>query len=260
MQGDIVLQYRRVGETYTGTIGIPDEHYASAMGIDAADANELPDHRIVFDSLNFREMMLEVYRWLQLVPTAGLLIQRMERPGLMPVQLAPDMLELLREDPVRYIEMHSIPPRTIDLRTGTKRLSALAAGERSDIPKTTGLRAGVDTMAAAFGETIYLKMRDKLVEHPATGRWVSFREIEQFLGSHNAEIVFPGERRTGWITVPLKELLATTTAKFYLPREWNTYGSWITKEQLTEMYEHFIDEKGVLLCRSEVPIVPSPQG
>lgn len=245
MQGDIVLSYRRIGETYTGVLQVP----------------ETEDSRVVFENKTYSEIMLETYRWLVQYPDAGLVIQRTEREGLMPIQLAPDMLELLRADPVRYIRMHSIAPRTIDLRSGSKRTSALVAGEKYDIPKTTGLRAGCDTMAAAFGETIYLRMNNKLIEHPATGRWVSFVEVERFIGTHNVELLITNdERGAGWATTPLKDLLATAASKFYLPREWNTHGSWITREQLNEMCEHFIDEKGVLLCRSEVPIVPSPQG
>jgi len=239
MQDDtLVLHYQRNGLFYDGYVKTPDTE----------------DSRVPFEQYDFSQMMMMVHALLLDYHKLGLTIRRGENQSLMPIQLAPDMVELLRVDPARYIKMHSIPPRTVDLRSKEKqRVSALVSNERYVIPKSTGLRAGLDTLAAAFGETIYLRMRNTFIEHPGTGRWSKLKEIERYIGTANWELLVTDDtKHAGWVTVPLKDLLATTTNKFYLPREWNTHGGWITREQLNELHAQFVEEKGALLCQSEV--------
>lgn len=235
---DLVLVYRRLNLAYDGFVKTP----------------ETEESRVVFEQCDFHKMMWMVHDLLLHYPDSGLQIQRSESANLMPIHLQADMLELLRTDPSRYIQMHSIPPRTVDLRSSPKRKSALSEATNYVMPRTIGLRAGCDTLAAAFGETIYLRMRQARVEHPATGRWVRLHEIEEFIGSqHNIEVVITKEAaEVGWVTIRLIELLATKADRFYLPREWNVSGPWITREQLNELHQQFLEEKGALICHSEV--------
>ena len=222
----VKLSYRREGEAYVGSID----------GIE-------------FDGLSFAEMMLKVHERLLVLPSAVLSIQRMERPGLLPVQVPSDMLRILRDEPSRYIQMLSIPPRRVDLTAGKKRTSRLVAGESYVMPKSSGLRAGYATLAESFGDVVYLRMQSTKIESPQTGRWITFDELESWLGLHTVTIICIGD---GIAEVKVSSLLATGAERFYLPREWNTYGNWITKAQLDEMYRHFVKEREELSCPLEV--------
>lgn len=223
MQDDVLVSYRRVGFEYTGDVdGEP------------------------FAGKSFAAMMTLVHTRLLELPEAGLVMRRTEREGLLPVRIDDGKVELLRTDPARYIEMHTVAPVTIDMSGGLKGQRALARGEHAVIPKTSGIRAGYDTIAEAFGEVVYARSRNNNVESPKDGRWVSLDTLERWLGVAPAEIISPD---LGWIGIHIADLLKTTNSRFYLPREWNPYRSWITREQLMELLEQFEEEK-VSLCQS----------
>lgn len=234
MSDNVILEYCRVGEFYDGEV-----------------RTQVARKR--FEHATFSDMMQEVHGWLLGNPAFGLSIQRTDRDGLMPVQLPRDALELLRTDPLRYIKLHSVSPRVVDLRSkSNQRVSALVAGERYTMPKATGLRAGCRTLAAAFGETIYLRMRNTFIEHPGTGRWIKYPELERTLGTTKMELLITDDSKgMGWATIPLNDLLATKFDRFYLPRDWNPYGGWITRKQLDELHAQFVEEKGAMLCHLE---------
>ena len=235
MSNDVELTYKRVGEAYDGTIG--------SSGVEPS---------LLFEGWGFARMMTEVYKFLVATPEAGLLIKRTDREGLLPAQLEPQLLHLLRTDPVSYIKANTVPDRMLDLR-GAQRTSKLAASEGHAVPKTTGLRHGFDTLADAFGEMVYTKARPSrpgqpqwLFEHPATGRWADLSTIEHWLGSHDTE-VRPTGNSSGWLLIKVKLLLNTNAERFYYPREWNDFGSWITKEQLKMKLEQFRKDKAKCL-------------
>jgi len=217
MPVDVVLSYRRAGTLYQGNLdGQP------------------------FSEKDFAAMMSLVHLRLLEFPESGLTFQRTDREGLLPIKITDDLVRLLREDPAQYIRMHSVAPVRIDL---TGRTSALAARARTVLPKTSGIRAGYDTIADAFGEVVYARFRNCNVESPESGRWVILGEVEKWLGqSVNAET-------PGWVSFKVADLLATTSLRFYLPREWNPYHGWITKEQLAKLLEQFLEERSAL-CQS----------
>lgn len=205
MKSNVELCYRRVGLRYTGEID-----------------------GVVFMDKTFAEMMMLVHARLLEYPECGLHISRTERPGLFPVQLEPELLRLLREDPQQYIERHTIPDRVADLRS-PDRLSRLAAPYQ--VPRG-GLRSGHDTLADAFGDSLYLRRRAGKVEDPCTGRWCEVSEMTPPFAVQSSAV-------QGWLVIATSDLLQSTATRFYLPREWNESGSWITKERLQEMYDQF---------------------
>jgi hypothetical protein len=213
-----------VGEAYVGKV----EHSA---GVET------------FSGSSFAGMMLLVSHILWQEPGAGLLIQRTDREGMLPVQLEPALLQMLRNDPEGYIKANTIAPRTIDLRK--ERTSALAA--KHETPRYGGLRSGLNTLADAFGEVIYAKAKKWAggvwrYEHPATGRWSDLPTIEYWLQSHDTEVQ-PLDDKTGWLLLSVEQLLKVAAERYYFPREWNEFGSWITKEQLRQKLEQFRKEK-----------------
>lgn len=217
MSEDIRLTYRRVGLTYTGTI----------------------DH-VAFDGLSFAEMMTRAHYALVAKPQAGLLLQRVDRDGLLPVQFDTESLELLRTDAQKYIDMHTIdaPVRVV---VNEPRVSTATA------PASSSLRVGHDTLAAAFGDRVYLRSKNSMlgtcVEHPATGRWVDLDALGEWSSILDTATFVYQPGGFGWVVVSVTSLLATNSDKFYLPREWNPHGIWISKDQLRAMHEQFIKEK-----------------
>lgn len=208
MKPNVELTYRRVGLSYTGTID----------GVE-------------FLNKTFEEMMLLVHSRLLECPDYGLLISRTERPGLFPVQLEPELLQLLLTDPQQYIQRHTLPDRVADLRS-PDRVSKLAAPYQ---PPRGGLRSGHDTLADAFGDSVYLRMRSCRVENPCTGRWCTVSELAETCGLKGRQL----DLVAGWVVIATADLLRSNATRFYLPREWNKSGAWITKAQLQEMYDQF---------------------
>lgn len=228
MSDDVKLKYKRVGELYQGSITI-------------AGATDF-----TFAGYTYAAMMTQVHRILVDCPReAGVLIARTDREGLLPAKLEPALLKLLREDPVAFIRANTIPDRVIDLRDGKK--SALSTNDSAQVPRTSGLRHGLDTLADAFGEVLYAKARPMTggfwrYEHPATGRWTDLSTIEHWLGSHSTEVQRVNDS-AGWLLISAELLLKTRTERFYYPREWNEFGSWITREQLQTKLEQFRKDK-----------------
>lgn len=209
MQSNVDLSHRRVGLHYTGEID----------GVE-------------FMHKTFEEMMLLVHSRLLECPGYGLRITRTERAGLFPVQLEPELLKLLVDDPLLYIQKHMTPDRSVDLRSPPRRVSKLA--EPYSVPRG-GLRTGHDTLAEAFGDSVYLRLRAGKVENPCTGRWCSILELDDDCNLKGRSVLLV----TDWLVLATVDLLKSSATKFYLPREWNESGSWISKERLQEMYNQF---------------------
>jgi hypothetical protein len=226
MLDNVKLTYKRVGDSYEGVLeGGPE------------------DQPLTFSGFSFAIMMTNTHRLLMLHPEAGLFIKRTDRDGLLLSQLEPALLQLLRTDPVAYIKANSLPDRVLDLR-GPQRTSKLAKSDDHVVPRSTGLRHGHDTLADAFGEVVYARMKGALMEHPATGRWADLRTIEHWFGSHDTELqIVDNDKKSGWLLLKVELLLKTHAERFYYPREWNEFGSWITREQLQAKLDQFRKEK-----------------
>lgn len=226
MSFEIKLEYRRNDTTYAGTLISSNE---SALNYG-------------FDGLSFAEMMRLVSVELVKHPDADVLFQRTDRIGLMPVRLAPDMSLLLRTDPEKYIQSHSLPDRTVDLR-GSGRTSKLA--EKYVVPKTGAIRSGHATLADAFGLVIYLKAQKGHIEHPHTGRWCTYPRVMEDLHLHELTTV-PGTSAGDWVLVGIADLIKSNAERYYLPRAWNVDGLWITHEKLTAKYNQYMEKKTCL--------------
>ncbi len=170
-----------------------------------------------------------------LLPTVGLALDLQAR-----------LLEQLRSDPLAYIKDNTGAPRVVDLRSDRK--SALSQNQKDETPRHNGLRHGLDTQADAFGEELYSKAKKGpagtwLYEHPGTGRWADWATIAHWLRSHKVQEVLPTEGNRGWLRLPTSTVLASGAERFYYPREWNEFGSWVTKAQLQAKLEQFRKDK-----------------
>lgn len=180
-----------------------------------------------------------------------LFIIRLEQPSV-EHPISEEDTELIRTRPQQYIEAVSLPPQRIVLRMKD-------VVEVRDEMKTN-VRAGIDTLVESFGENIYSRMhRGGATECPRCGRWKasSMKGVAGYesniiitrCSSCDFFAVSPAWFLTsdgGWVAFYVGDLLrleATKTPRFFFPRAWNTSGPWITREDLQNRYDKYVEEK-----------------
>lgn len=213
---EVLLSYKRVYQTFSGSIdGAP------------------------FTELTFAEMMRKARDAIAILEAPTLRILRTDRPGLASVIMEPAVQELLLLDLDEYVRIHSPPSRRVVVR-GEPRIHP-AKGV------TPLLRAGFDTLAAALGDTVYLRLRSARVESPLTGRWERTGAVGTQLGVTLPLVFTTNDYSQGWALVPVEVLLKLEQPLFYLPRPWNVHGGWIQKGQLEELYREYAEGKAQCL-------------
>ena len=138
---------------------VNDEHQFSGT-VELQDEKGSSLTRDSFVGLQFQRMMVRVSRELRKHPDASVVIHRTDRTGLRPIQLGDETRVLLRDDPVQAIRLMNVQP------------NQQVRGDEVGVGQPV-LRAAYDTLAAAFGERVYLRMRQGNVEDPLSGRWKS---------------------------------------------------------------------------------------
>ena len=217
----LLLSYKRVGELFRGDLGGE-----------------------VFEDLSFADMMLMASVRIVRDKVSVFSLRRTECAGLSPVTMEPNMLELLTSDPAEYIRLHSPPARRVLVKG-----AAAIRPARGVVPL---LRAGYDTLAAAFGDMVYLRIQSGRVESPDTGRWDRVATAERRMGLPGAfEVQYvDATLMSGWALLRVDVLLTHRQPLFYIPRAWNPYPGWIQRSQLQELYDAYEKEKN--RCLSEV--------
>ena len=170
-------------------------------------------------------------------PAACAAIMRTDRPGLLPYVLDAETTRLLREDPVVVIQSMNYPAQPV----------GKPPPEDTTPLEVSPIRTGHDTLAEAFGEKVYLRVRGGAVECPGCGYWgvlqgTSFR-CEKKCRLSGEDYLFLFEVSKCWASVDVEALLASGLAKFYLPRSWNEGRSWVRREELCEKYAAYKAEK-----------------
>lgn len=233
MSTEILMRYKRVGESYQGEFQV-DGHVVD-----------------LFEGISFAQHIRLLHLLLVKHEGATVQMQRTDREGLMPIFMERDMVLMVRDDPTRYIQAHTLPHRVVDMRKKDERTSKLA--EKHVVPKTTTVRAGHDTLKDAFGDVVYLRLRSGSVEDPVTGRFRIWHEISSQYGLPSAEVVLIPPPGNGWVTVRTADLLAVSShvKGFFLPRAWNERGPWISREALSEKYNQYLKGKASCLDQTK---------
>lgn len=161
---------------------------------------------------------------------------RSDRPELAPHQLRDDLVFLIKSDVEKAIQEMSHP----DMRVVVGRLPATPS-----ILKSCG-----DTLAGAFGEEVLVRRRQHTVECPTCGKWASV------IGGASHTWTIEGcscglkyllckeMSDADWFSVRVDSLLAQSTAdRFFLPREWNNFQPWVSREKLESLYNAFLKDK-----------------
>jgi hypothetical protein len=153
-----------------------------------------------------------------------------------PLRLDDDTIHMLHADPVSVIRSMNPAPYKVLLR-------------RADPSTTSPLRVGYDSIAATLGDEVYLRRRADQAECPICGRWADLRPVPALVvllcrsaacGS-KFTITAKSDR---WVSVAVSLLLKPTDVeKYFLPREWNKSGPWITREDLEKKYQDWLKIK-----------------
>lgn len=240
MSNVIVLQYKRVGQLSSGRIvrRIID----TEKPIQLAVTEETVAH---FEEIEYVPMMSAMCAALRTFPGSSAVLERTDRPGLVPYVFEESMVKLMREDPVTAIRSFQVPEQTVNLK-------AARAQSEATFVQPTHLLAGYDTFAEAFGYELYLIARGGTdAECPCCGRWSRLgkgRLENQERGLlvctfMRCQAVLPVTLRTpSWASVKTADLLQVKTPRFYLPRAWNEGRAWVDFEVLKDKYKQFLTE------------------
>lgn len=230
----VAMTYQRAGDTYT-------YHLAYML------ENVLVERR--GEGKPFSSVIMALSDALRLVPDGAVVLRRTDRPGLDEIKLDNQMRDLIRRDPEKYLEIVTEPDRIVVV--GDRK------AKRPVDPIVPYIRTGYDTLAEAFGDSVYVRLRDDgKIECPCCGRW----------SAHIEDIDTPYTRPDGSVPkllvcvclllakmpvtsvsgswVELNTILLATTAvfsRYYLPRSWNPTG-WISRDELMQMYDSYIKE------------------
>lgn len=233
MADDIVLEYKRVdGDRCHGRIYQGNRTF------------------VAFHSEGFRSMLREFASALQQDESARAVWKRTDRPGLVPYYLDAEVTELFRKDPVAAIESMCPPshsPLTTVQRVQEQRVQMVPIS----------VRAGHDALADAFGEQVYLRLRERkgdlFVECPCCGIWASVSDNKPKTAKLSAcinrkcrafdllPVITPVNGK--WAAIGVEELLGMKSHRFYLPRAWNEGHSWISLNDLQLKWDEFNKEK-----------------
>ena len=220
----VVLLYKHVGkELSDGAITLTEGDRASFL--------------LEFKDFSYIQMMKSFAQILQQVPDAEAAIQRIDRPGLQPVVLPPDEVELFRTDPAAAIRQRCFPPQVIHIHR-----------EKTVTPaEVPVLSAGYEVLAEAFGNRVYTRAKDGEVECVACGEWSPVKD-GAYTCHDDCRVTIPLEDyrpNSGWACIATEALLASDRDLFFLPRRWNKNGNWISRADLETLYNKYMQEKSV---------------
>lgn len=230
---EVALEYKRIDMQSTGRIVVRDEGKEEIF--------------FSFDQLDFEPMLYKFAEALQANPSAAGVIQRTDRPGLIPYVLDERTVDLFRTDPITATKSMSTP-------YGSPSTTAKRIREES-APVASGLRIGHSTLADAFGDELYCrydKQRER-IECPCCGIWARLllRDVDAryYISCKNPSCaphgkpLFLKSKNGKWASFSTFDLLATHSDRFYFPRTWNEGKVWITWEGLNNKYKQFEKEK-----------------
>lgn len=247
MTTKMVLEYKRDGAALTSS------------GRILSDENGLITEEGDFSHLDFRAMLKRLVMALAVFPedhALDVVLQRTDREGILPYKLDAATVQLLRTDPVAGIQ-------AMEYHYGSPSVTEQRAKEEREPTATRPIRAGHATLADAFGDVVYFKVRGHELECPGCGFWGMYispgllKDPERAGQVVKTAFVCPKKCHTRFIVtcqqewgyVDVEYLLEKTKLEaFYLPRAWNEGRPWVSRESLQKKYNEFNAEKEKLPC------------
>jgi hypothetical protein len=170
-----------------------------------------------------------------------------QRPQQVALQLDGSLSKMVREDPVAFMRLMDPTmgrPQKLDISMSVKK-------EHSAAIKPNPLPAGYDTLAEAFGDDVYCRMkRGGATECPFCGRWGRW-QMDAGLHCKECGVLILGmgivTAMGGWFKIRVPYLLEFADfkdkPKLFIPRAWNENGPWISVEDLRQRYDEYTKEK-----------------
>jgi hypothetical protein len=193
--------------------------------------------------------------------------KRTDKEGLQAVDLDLFTSKLIRNNPVQAARQMSPAPIVVHVRSKVQvgdelHIDAVVQKPASVESIKVTLTAGHDTLAEAFGDHVYIRMKGDRVESLFDGRWKSCAKASSpdlpnslFVQDDGHITVCPVKVTDCWATVDVKTLLwigeQRGTEHYYLPRVWNTDGPWISHADLKLRYEEYQKEKEATCLKDE---------
>jgi hypothetical protein len=216
----IKLAYALAGDLYYGSF---------SFCIDGEDT------KVEFDQHTFPRMMSRLAQHLrEQSEVTGVVLTRLEL-GQSEYTLDLDTVELLRKDPAAAISSMMHESRTVHI-----------GRHRSASSPPNLLRAGHDTVAAAFGDEVYLAIDNQgRHECPGCGRWSPRRTHGTVCCDKlECQLALSGVTHGGrWFSAATQQLLDAHRPRYYLPRAWNPSGGWISYEDLNVLFRDYSKER-----------------
>ena len=247
MTTKMVLEYKRDGAAMTSS------------GRILSDESGLITEEGDFSHLDFRSMLKRLVTALSVFPddhALDVVLQRTDRDGILPYKLDEATVKLMRTDPVAAIqamEYHYGSPSTA---------TELSKQERAPA-KPQPIRAGHATLADAFGDVVYFKVRGHELECPGCGFWGMYispgllKDPDRAGEVVKTAFVCPKKCHTrfivtcqqDWGYVDVEFLLEKTKLEaFFFPRAWNEGRPWVSRESLQKKHDEFKTEKERIPC------------
>lgn len=225
-KADIRLEYGRSGETYHGSFIVEGrEDSPGLLLVKSIDP---------FSDYTFARMMSALARNIRKCSDVDVVLARLEVKGS-EYKLDAGTVELLRTDPAAAIRSMMHEDRTVIIRSS-----------KSNRPPPGLLRAGHDTVAAAFGDDTYVSINDLgRFECPGCGRWSPCTtHVSAACDNRECSLTLTGTSHGGrWFAVSTAQLVAKKKPRYYVPRAWNPSGGWISNEDLSKMLEDYSKER-----------------
>lgn len=229
---DLILVYRPDGALFTGRV-----LFGNGGGSERG-ATSLDD----FEKIPFPTMIAKLAEHVS--PFVGreekinVLARRLDLPNQPVFRFDDEMVNLMHADPAAVIRILSPAPIKVFIKK----------------PAVVGspLRVGYDALAETLGTSVYIRRRGDQVECPGCGRWAPIRVgtpdpqliVSCCLSSACKATLRITYRNDRWASVRVKTLLVDPEReKFFLPREWNSPGPWVTREDLEKKYSDWLKIK-----------------
>lgn len=212
---DVILEYRREGDVFTGVIH-------GFLGGSKQPYTEIA----TFEKASFQRMILHLSDALRRHQGASCVWRRTERTPPIEFAIEPELVGLIKSDPLSAVR---------SMEFGVEKTPQL-------------LPAGYDSLAETFGDVVFLRRVGNLVECPVCGQngWLErgrkqCRLLCRQCTPHRRFEIDELSRR--WVGVGVPHLLEDQSEKFWLPRQWNPGDGWIGKAELQQKFDEFSKER-----------------
>jgi hypothetical protein len=183
---------------------------------------------VTFEGTHFERLLRMLHDNIAAEDTTLVFI-RTERPDK-PYTLNPELTFLIKTDVEKAIEAMAFPEIRIHI------------GRECKTPDVLTSCSG--TLASAFGHRVLCRHRGRtngnLLECPGCGRWVPLCVTTSTCNCSDCHSFWQAEVIDDmWCAITVTQLLNSHLSDFFLPREWNNYRTWLSREDLAAKYAEF---------------------